>query len=147
MRRLDYHFGALTGACFARHGHGYAELLTRWPAIVGEELASITRPERLRRAEQGSTLIVRTREGLGLEVQHQAARLIERINQYFGYGVVTSIRVVQGGLAEPVARTIQAPARDVNHEVDRRVDRVCDPRLKAALRRLGCSLAVSNTSQ
>src|SRR5262245_10905999 len=90
MDRLDKHFLKLTQGVFARFGHAYAELLRHWPALAGSDLAGVSRPDRLRQAGRGggSVLTLRVAPGHAVLVQHDAPRLIERINSAFGYQAV-----------------------------------------------------------
>ncbi len=156
MQRIDRHFRALTEVAFSRYGHAYADVLGNWPAIVGEELAAIARPERLawpgkardEQRREGATLIVRVAEGRGLEVQHEALRIVERINGFFGYGAVASLKIRQGPLPERASvREVPEPSAEAASAVEARVSAVADERLKDALRRLGRSLSVSNTKR
>lgn len=147
METLDRHFRDLTQAAFARHGFAYAELLARWPAIVGEELSRHSEPERIRwprglsaeAHKQGGTLIVRSLPGHALELQHLVPHLIERINGFYGYGAITAVKVVQGALAakpKAVPKTARLGARAAK-ALEARLAGIADERLKNALRRLG----------
>lgn len=109
---------------FKRHGFAEAELLTRWPAIVGESLAAHTLPERLRftrgkTAEAGGVLTVRVEGGMGVELQHLEPLVVERINTYCGYRAVQALRIVQGPLprlhrpAPPRPRPLNAQQREI----------------------------------
>ena len=48
METLDKHFREITKAVFARYGFAHAELLRRWPEIVGSEMAQWCEPERIK---------------------------------------------------------------------------------------------------
>ncbi|MGE0213543.1 MAG: DUF721 domain-containing protein [Parvibaculaceae bacterium] len=154
MERLDRQFRTLTKACFARHGQGYADLLGAWAMIVGDDLAAIARPERLRwpqrQAEEGrggAVLILRVAEGRALEVQHEVSRILERINGFFGYEAVRGLKILQGPLGgESRGRTaLPEPSPAAREKVEARLLEVEDARLKDALRRLGHAVSVSNT--
>ena len=155
MQRIDTEFRRLTEACFTKYGRGYGELLANWPAIVGEALAANTRPERLRRASApgvtggAGTLLVRVREGHALAVQHEVGRIVERINGYFGYEVVRSLKVMQGPLPprKTAGRAPLEPAPAARTTVEAAVAPLDDERLRQALGRLGCSIAAANTTR
>lgn len=142
-------------AVFEAHGFPSAEILSDWPAIAGPELAAYTAPERLvwprrsadnsredqtrtggaSRRQSGATLVLRVDGPRSIEVQHGAPRIIERINAYFGYRAVATVRIIQG----PVVRNArtekqQAPAPPPDEEG---LDRIEDNDLRAALARLG----------
>jgi hypothetical protein len=103
MERLDKHFAALTKASFARYGFAYGELLSRWPEIVGQNLSQYCEPERIKwprgvgemDQKHGGTLHIKAEPGRSLELQHQTHHIIERINQFYGYGAVTSVKITQ----------------------------------------------------
>jgi len=154
MQRLDAHLRAVTRAALAGQGAAFADLLTHWRAIVGEDLAAITRPTRLKRPRDpertgGALLLVRAAEGHALEVQHEASRIVERINGFFGYGAVEALKILQGPLPAVQGRSaaVRAVPEAVAEAVEASVAGIPDPRLKDALRRLGRSRAVSSTSR
>lgn len=147
METLDKHFRALTKAAFARFGFAQGELLARWPEIVGTELARHCRPERIRwpktaedmAQKQGGTLVVRAAAGRGLDVQHEAGRIVERINRYFGYGAITAVKITQDPRPpEPVRAPVEPPLSASDEAaLEARLQAIADPALKAALKRLG----------
>jgi hypothetical protein len=152
VETLDKHFRKLAAASFERYGFAYAELLTQWPAIVGEELARVSAPERVRwprRADGsedqgvpgGGTLIVRAVEGRGLDLQYMTPRIIERINAYYGYAAVSTVKVLQGRLPKQArAPEASAPLRlgeEARQALADKLQSVADDRLRDALERLG----------
>lgn len=152
MDTLNRHFRTLTAATFARYGFAYGELLAQWPAIVGEDLAKFSAPERLRWPRRsdgdqdrgqpgGGTLVVRAAEGRALELQYLAPRIMERINGYYGYSAVAAVKVLQGKLPKPArpARDRASPELDsqTGAELQSRLERIGDDRLRAALEKLG----------
>lgn len=112
---------ALDPAARAR-GFATTALLTEWPAIVGAELAAFTMPDRViwprRRDEadagerprgrrgEGAMLVLRVDGPRGIEVQHRAGQILERVNSYFGYRAVTEMRLLQA----PISRVTKARA-------------------------------------
>lgn len=146
MQTLDKEFRALTRAAFARYGFAYADLITQWPAIVGEAIAQWSEPERIRwpraaeaERKQGGTLVIRVVPGRGLDIQHETPRIIERINAFYGYGAIASVKITQGPLTpRKAARKPQAPLRPAQVQaLESQLETVADPALKEALRRLG----------
>ncbi len=130
-------------------GHGgFAEggLAADWPGIVGTEMASRCQPGKLvfRHASERreGTLTLRVEAPFAVEMQHITPQLIERINGYFGYRAVARLRLRQVPPAPPGAR--EPPPAPLSAEdeaaLDRRLDEIEDPDLRAALGRLGRSL-------
>jgi hypothetical protein len=133
----------VTRAVFRRRGFTVAAVLTQWPAIVGDELARSSCPEKLS-FPPGSggegTLHVRAADAIALELQHLAPQILERVNTYFGYRAVARLAIAQGPLPERRPRR-RRPPRDLEPGEERALDDAltgtADEGLKAALRGLG----------
>jgi hypothetical protein len=132
----------------AKRGFREARLLAEWPAVVGEQLASRTRPERLDRRGGVPTLRLLVAPGWATEVQHMAPRITQRINQYFGQAMVERLALRQGPIPPRKPSRVPprqpSPARDIPDEQLARLEADCaqvaDPELGAILRRLGETL-------
>lgn len=132
-----------------RHGFAELDVLLHWPEIIGEALAPICRPIRVRYGSArklGATLVVQTNGARAPEVEHLSPRIIERVNQFYGYRAVSRLQIVQAGtigLAEK-----QAGFKGPDHVPDaadtRRAEAltagVDDEDLRAALNRLGANV-------
>jgi protein-disulfide isomerase len=139
----------------SKSGASFARLKAEWSAIVGTELARVSRPDalvagRAARGGQGSgkTLRLRVAGAASVEIQHSANRLVERVNGYFGHRFIDDIRIVQGGFAVALAQRGRQPPPDpeIAARMASRVAAVKDPDLKAALARLGARIAASRRS-
>lgn len=145
---------ALTRLALGKRGFAEADLVGQWARIVGPELARLALPVKLRlprpkvepKAQPdgggipanvaGGTLTLRSSAAASTELQHLKPRILERIATYFGYPVVTEIRIEIGDRRRPAPprRTVTAtPLPDLAE--------VTDPDLRAALQRLGAARA------
>lgn len=155
-----------TQAAFDRYGFAAAQLITEWEAIVGRDIAAVTAPERLKwpgqvdgsptsgdvrlaparpvrdsrhrpPARQGATLVLRVDPSRALEIDYGRARLVERVNAFFGYRAVAEIRLLQA----PVNR-LRTPAAPARPEARDRValPDIGDAGLRAALESLGAGM-------
>ncbi|MBX9616738.1 MAG: DciA family protein [Caulobacteraceae bacterium] len=81
-----------------KFGRGAAALEPRWREIVGDQLARVTRPQKLTRGRAGSggTLELRVAGPAALLVQHQSADILARVNLFLGPGAVEKLRIAQG---------------------------------------------------
>ena len=130
-------------------GFASSAIHMHWAEIVGPELARWSEPATLRwpprppgaaEARDGATLTIRVEGAFALDLQHRAPQVVDRINGYFGWRCVERLAFKQG----PV-RKAQAPQRrpkpeltvDASRHLDRLLESVDSPALKAALARLG----------
>ena len=136
----------------ARLGMSQATLVLDWAEIVGERLAAVCEPARLRwpprgpksdpsKAAEPATLMLRAAPGMGLELQHLAPVLIERVNAHLGWRCVGKIAL----RAEPFAPKRKAARKPppidprARAEAERLAEGIEDEALKAALTRLGAA--------
>lgn len=130
-------------------------LRAEWSAIVGPELARVTRPEALLSARgsrggsgaAGKFLRLRVPGAAALEAQHRSGQIVDRVNAYFGYRMIDDIRLVQGAVvAPPRPRPAPAPDPATEQAVASRTSGVVDPALRAALTRLGTRVVTGRRS-
>jgi len=134
----------LTSGMAKGRGTSIARLRAEWSAIVGPELARVSRPEALLavRGRAGKALRLRVTGAAAPEIQHKSAQLVERVNGYFGHKMIDDIRLVQGAIAAPTAPPpVAAPDPQAVAQAAERAASVKDPALRAALARLGARIA------
>ncbi|MDX6807332.1 DUF721 domain-containing protein [Terrihabitans rhizophilus] len=131
----------------AKQGFASGEIVLRWQDIAGAELARRSRPLKLtfprgrkepEAAREPATLLVQVEGAFALELQMQASTLIERINRYFGWRCVGSLKIRQGPVG---TRKTERPAPvltgDEKARIRSQVDGIEEDRLAEALLRLG----------
>ncbi|WP_092498346.1 DUF721 domain-containing protein [Meinhardsimonia xiamenensis] len=124
-------------------GFAVARLLTRWPEIVGEEIARIARPVKVSYAQGGfgATLTLLTSGAHAPFVQAEVPRIRERVNACYGYNAISRIRITQthaAGFGEP-ERSFESPRPDPEaaRQAETLAREVSDERLRRALASLG----------
>ena len=134
-------------------GFAITSLLSEWPAVVGEELASFTAPDKLmwpRRSEDreaaspqsawrndGAILVLKVDGPRAIELQHRSEQILERVNMYFGYRAIAQLRFLQAPL--PKAKS-QAPPPLPKVEEPPPAAGFADTGLARALGRLGAGI-------
>ncbi|MBL4790811.1 MAG: DUF721 domain-containing protein [Kordiimonadaceae bacterium] len=96
-------------------GFAQAEVVTKWPHIVGPKLAAFCVPQRLvypRGERLGAKLVIRCESGFATLLNHKSAQVIELVNRYFGYGAVAFIEIKQGPIVQKI-RKAQRVKRDL----------------------------------
>ena len=141
----------LTNKAFEKFGFHTAEIMLDWPRIAGTDIASWTAPERIRwprlpngdtvtdgGPRRGSTLTLRVEPARALDVEYRAAEIIDRINRYFGYRAVETLKLVQAPLErgpEAFSDNAQAPkpAAPATHDEATAITADLEPALGEAL--------------
>src|SRR5262245_37215293 len=133
-------------------GFAVTSLLSEWPAVVGEELAGFTMPDKViwpRRSEdgeaaspqsawraEGAILVLKVDGPRAVEVQHRAEQILERVNIYFGYRAIAQLRFLQAPLSKA---KVSGPA-PASAEEPSPADGFADTGLARALGRLGAGI-------
>ena len=146
-RRLSELAHGLLAESFKRQGFASTELVTRWPEIVGPEIAAHAEPVKLQwpRSHDGeptepATLILRVEGPAAIEIQHQSNIVLERINRFFGWQAVGRLALRQAPLkrrpaAAPPRANAAAAAR-----IAATLTEVGDDDLRMALAKLGAAV-------
>jgi hypothetical protein len=145
LRPLSSFAARAARSAFARKGFGAAEILMRWPAIVGPTVAAHALPERLvfppGQRTDGVLHVAVAPGGFATELQHLEPLVLERINGFFGYRAVIRLRLHQRMLAvRPRERERPTPAPlspEAADRLEKALSGTRDARLRAALESLG----------
>jgi hypothetical protein len=132
---------------FAKQGFAATELVTRWPEIVGAEVAAHAEPMRVqwprgdREDAEPATLVLRVEGPAALEIQHLSGVIIERVNQFFGWPAIGRIALRQAPLTRrpPKTQAAPPPAEEVER-IAAQLTGVDSDDLRAALARLGAAI-------
>jgi hypothetical protein len=146
-RTLSKTIGQITKPIFSKRGFADGAIISEWPTIAGSLLAAHSAPEKIdypRNAKTGGTLRLRVESGsFALEVQHLEPQIIQRINTYFGYKAVGSIKTIQGPLPKQSDTSAPAP-KTLNAKQEsaliQELSDVDDDDIREALEKLGRSI-------
>ncbi len=145
-RSLSELSSALLTEAFAKQGFASAELVTRWPDIVGPEIAAHAEPLKIQwprasadgnESEEPATLVLRVEGPAAIEIQHLSAVILDRINRFFGWQAVGRLALRQAPLARrgKPARPVLDP--QAAQRIAAGLPQIEDNALRAALGRLG----------
>ncbi len=151
----------LTAKVFEKYGFHSAEIMTSWATVIGADIAAISAPERLRwprasvasadggavNAGAGATLILRVEPAHALDIEYRAGEIVDRINRYFGYRAVTTMKILQAPLAQPPSQKMPAWAARPDQHAPAHVEAIAGDELKAALTRLWGSLTAEREAR
>jgi hypothetical protein len=152
LARLSSELPALTRTAFKNTvgGRGFAEagLITEWAAVVGAEIAAMSRPATLtfpRGERRAGVLTISCGGAAALELQHLKPQILDRINSHFGYAAIAEIRFRQGdarsaGTRPSHRRDSGPPDPKEVAAVEAAVAAVPEGAVKECLQRLGLAI-------
>lgn len=133
----------VAGKVLGKRGLAFGALITEWPSIVGQQMASRTQPEKLifpRGQREDATLHLRAAGAIALELQHLEPQILERINSFFGYRAVARLRLVAGVLIPPTGPrppAVKPLSAEQEDRLSTTLASVDDPDLRETLERFG----------
>ena len=108
IRKLAELTSEFLADAFKKQGFAATELVTRWKDIVGADIAAHAEPVKLQwprevngEPAEPATLVLRVEGPVSIEIQHQSAVILERINRFFGWQAVGRITLRQAPLSRP----------------------------------------------
>lgn len=138
----------IVGETFTRQGFASAELVTRWSAVVGDEIAAHSEPIKIQwsrpadgEEREPGTLILRVDGPAAIEIQHLANVVCERVNQFLGWRAVARIALRQAPLRRGERKaTVRIADPVVTSRVAETLTDIEDNELRDALARLGAGI-------
>lgn len=149
-RPLSEFTGVTLGVALRRQGFASTELIARWAEIAGPEIAAHSEPITINwprnpddTAPEPATLILRVEGPAALEIQHQSAVVLERVNRFFGWRAIGRIALRQAPLRRrETPRPPTPPDPAAAGRIADGLPQIEDESLRQALGRLGAAVKI-----
>ena len=135
---------------YAKQGFAARELVTRWSEIAGREIAAHSEPLKMQwprpvegQPQEPATLVLRVEGPMALEIQHSADVILERVNRFFGWQAVATLRLRQAPLRRKRATARPVPDPQTAARIAAGLTAIENEELRAALGRLGAAIKES----
>jgi hypothetical protein len=139
--------GTLLADAFRKQGFNSSELVLRWSAIAGDDVAEHAEPLKIQwqkvpdgQPAQPGTLVLRVDGPAAIEIQHMSHVILERVNRYFGFAAIGKIAIRQAPLRREAARPDRRLDTQAVQSIAETLPGSTDPALKDALARLGAAI-------
>jgi hypothetical protein len=139
--------GTLLAEAFRKQGFASSELVVRWSAIVGDDVAAYAEPLKIQwqrvpdgQPPQPGTLVLRVSGPAAIEIQHMSGVILERVNRYFGFAAIAKIAIRQAPLRRALPRPVRVLDPQAIQSVAETLPGDADPALRIALARLGAAV-------
>jgi len=115
-------------------GYNYANIVDNWTKMVSDKVSNACYPITVKMGKEmkKGNLVLNVLHGKEIEVEYQKNEIIDKINSFFGYQCISSItlKIIQDKIC---ARKINLPKIKNLNEVEKKIDKVSDTRLKNSL--------------
>jgi hypothetical protein len=148
MSVADIMSGALDPV-LKKRGFASRDIITHWAAMAPAPYDRVAIPDKLtwprgERSAEGATLVLRCGPGHALAIAHEGPRIAAAVNRYFGFVLVSGVRLSAEPFTPGSGETAQEPELpdpEIVAKVGAQVAGVADEELREALRILGQALA------
>jgi len=152
---LAYHIAPPMVLILQKKGGFDVDLLACWPQIVGETLAQLCVPFKLKRARGRDdlqatpvTLLIACEGFACLKIQHQADEIIQKINLFLGSQLINRIKIVQKSLH--LHQHYPPPKRPLSQSemcfLEKQAAFIEDDALRTSMIRLGKNIMVTTST-
>ena len=78
-----------------KNGYNYSEIISKWSMLVGKKISAYSYPKSIKISQKNNngTLVVAVERGNEINVEYSKGEIISKINSYFGYKLISEIRL------------------------------------------------------
>ena len=78
-----------------KNGYNYSEIISKWNLLVGKDISSCCYPKSIKMSQssRNGTLILSVERGNEINVEYSKKEIIDKVNGYFGYKLISKIRL------------------------------------------------------
>ena len=134
----------LTRPVFKAKGLAGSRILSQWPEVVGNALATRCYPEKLtfpHGKTTDGTLTIAVENGFATEMQYMIPAILERLATYYGYKAVSRIAISHSYAPARAPREKEPRIPPLADDYAALSEEIADPELKDALQSLAKTLA------
>ena len=78
-----------------KNGYNYSEIISKWNLLVGKDISNCCYPKSIKmsRENKNGVLVILVERGNEINVEYSKKDIINKINSYFGYQLISEIRL------------------------------------------------------
>ena len=78
-----------------KNGYNYSEIISKWNLLVGKDISNYCYPKSIKmsRENKNAALVLLVERGNEINVEYSKKDIINKINSYFGYQLISEIRL------------------------------------------------------
>jgi len=120
-----------------KNGYNYSEIINKWGLLAGKDVSCCSYPQsiKMNRGDSNGTLIVAVNRGDEITVEYSKNDIINKINSYFGYNLISEIRLSTFSLE--VNKNINKKNQTIlNNNFDKKINEIKSENIRNALSKL-----------
>ena len=78
-----------------KNGYNYSQIISKWNIIVGKNISNYCYPKsiKMQKENESGMLILAIERGNELDIEYSKNEIINKINSYFGYKLISKIKL------------------------------------------------------
>ena len=78
-----------------KNGYNYSEIISKWKLLVGKNISNCCYPKSIKTNQKNKSaiLVLSVERGNEINVEYSKKEIINKINSYFGYKLISKIRL------------------------------------------------------
>ena len=78
-----------------KNGYNYSEIISKWSMLVGKNISNCSYPKSIKmtKGNANGTLVLAVKRGNEITVEYSKKEIINKINSYFGYKLISEIKL------------------------------------------------------
>ena len=78
-----------------KNGYNYSEIINKWNLLVGKDISNYSYPKSIKMSQtnKNGILILSVQRGNEINVEYSKREIINKINSYFGYKLISEIKL------------------------------------------------------
>lgn len=146
LRPISNYVSKIASLTFKKRGFFHSEIVTSWKTIVGDNLYKKCIPIKITfppKSRSEGTLSLLVDGPIAVEIQYHQDSIIEKINSYFGYSAIKTLKLTQLPFDEKSERKVKKSQNEPkmgNLFENVEIDKIENINLKEALLKLRKSI-------
>jgi len=119
-----------------KNGYNFSEIIGKWDALVGKDIASFAYPKsiKMKKGDSNGTLVLAVKRGNEINVEYSKKMIIDKINSYFGYKLISEIKLQTFNSANE--KKNKNNLREFSKNFEREINQIKNENIKNSLSQL-----------
>ena len=120
-----------------KNGYYYSEIISKWNLLVGKDISSCCYPKSIKiiGANKNRILILSVERGNEINVEYSKKEIINKINSYFGYKLISEVRLQSFSLKNKKEKEKNIPFK-LSKKFEEKINKIKNKNIRDSLLQL-----------